>query len=150
VAKNSALYVKRATIATLKTADDVTVLVAAARIFPMQRPAVLERPWIGYGAPINSPFGASCMDGSETNVALHNFTETTGEGAATKSGEDTAHKINAAVEAALDGRAIDLTDHGCPYEATAHFTTTGSQVMQDGNEADKFHGFVNLRVSVSS
>jgi hypothetical protein len=54
------------------------------------------------------------------------------------------------VEAALDGSAIDLVPHGCPYPAVAHFTAVASQVFQDGAEADKFHGFANFRITVSS
>lgn len=147
--KNSGLYVKRATISALKAVGDVTALVPAARIYPLQRPANPAWPFLAYGAPIQAPFGATCLDGGETTVAIHGYAQTEGEGEATKSGEDTALQINAAVEAALDGATLELEAHGCPYPATAHFTCTGSQVIQDG-EADKFHGFVNFRITVSS
>lgn len=150
MAKNSGLYVKRATISQLKAVDDVTDLVPALRIYPLQRPAQPEWPFIAYGAPIQAPFGAACLDGGETTVAIHGYAQTTGSGPDTESGEDTALKINAAVEAALDGATLELEPHGCPYPATAHFTCTGSQVIQDGAEADKFHGFVNFRITVSS
>lgn len=149
MANNSAKYVKRAAIAALTAAAPVAG-VPAARVYPMQRPATLVWPWIGYGAPITAPFGASCLDGSDITVAIHGFAETTGSGAQTVSGEDAAHDINAAVEAALDGATIDLAAHGCPFPATAHFTSTGGQVIQDGREAGKFHGFVNFRIVVSS
>lgn len=150
MSKNSDLYVKRATIAALKAAADVVALVPAARVYPLQRPADPAWPFIGYGVPIAEPFTASCLEGSQSTVAVHDYAETTGAGVDTKSGEDTALAINAAIEAALDGAAIDLTAHGCPYPATAHYTCVGSQVIQDGNEADKFHGFVSFRITVSS
>lgn len=150
MAKNSALFVKRAAIATLKTAAGVIALVPAARVYPMQRPPTPVWPWIGYGAVIGAPFVASCLDGSDLTVAMHGFAETTGTGAGTVPGEDAAHNINAAVEAALDGATIDLTAHGCPYPATAHFTSTGNQIVQDVAGPDKFHGFVTFRILVSS
>lgn len=148
MAKDSGLYVKRATIAALTGADAITDLVAE-RVYPLQRPANPVWPFIAYGAPIQAPFGATCLDGGETTVAIHNYAQTTGAGAETKSGEDTALQTNAAIAGLLDGATLDLTEHGCPYAATAHFTCTGSQVIQDG-EADKFHGFVNFRITVSS
>jgi hypothetical protein len=149
MAKNSAKFVKRAAIAALKAAAPLGG-VPADRVYPMQRPAKLVWPWIGYGAVITAPFGASCLDGSDITVAIHGFAQTTGEGGATVSGEDAAHDINAAVEASLDGATVDLTEHGCPYPATAHFTSTGGQVIQDGQEAGKYHGFVSFRIVVSS
>lgn len=150
MSRNSDLYVKRATIATLKGVAAVTALVPAARIYPLQRPADPAWPFIGYGAPIAEPFIASCLNGSASTVAIHDYAETTGAAPDTKSGEDTALAINAEIEAALDGAAIGLAAHGCPYPATAHYTCVGSQVIQDGNEADKFHGFVSFRITVSS
>jgi hypothetical protein len=150
VAKNSDLYVKRATIATLKEAAGVVALVPAARVYPLQRPDDPVWPFIGYGVPITEPFGASCLEGSASSIAIHDYAQTEGEGPATTSGEDTAMQINAAIEAALDGTTIDLAAYGCPYPATAHYTCVGSQVIQDGSEADKFHGFVSFRIVVSS
>lgn len=147
---DSSLYVKRATLAALKASAGVVALVPATRVYPLQRPPAPVRPWIGYGVPIAEPFRASCLNGTSTSLALHNFTETSGAGAATKSGEDTAFGINAAVKEALDGATIDLTAYGCPVPATAHYTCTASQVIQDGAEADKFHGFVTVRIDVSS
>ena len=72
MANNSAKYVKRAAIAALTAAAPVAG-VPAARVYPMQRPATLVWPWIGYGAPITAPFGASGLDGSDITVAIHGF-----------------------------------------------------------------------------
>lgn len=154
MAKNSALYVKRAAITAAKAAAPLggAAGVPAARVYPMQRPTgdKLVWPWAGYGAPTTVPFGASCLDGSDTTVAFHAFARTTGSGGATVSGEDMAHAIARDIEAALDGATIDLEAHGCPYSATAHFTATGSQVIQDGTEGDAYHAIVNFRIVVSS
>lgn len=147
---DSTLYVRRAALATLKAAVGVTSLVPAERVYPPQRPATPTWPFIAYGSSVREPFDAACMNGSSVTVAVHNFAQTTGTGAQTLGGEEAAHRINAAIDAALDGQAIDLEAHGCPYPATAHYTCTAAQVIQDGAEADKFHGFVTLRVDVSS
>jgi hypothetical protein len=150
VAKDSSKYVKRATIARL---NDTAALAAlgVSTVYPMQAPAGAVRPFVKYGAPINTPVGASCMDGGDVVVAIHNFTETRGTGAQTVPGEDAASDINAAIAEALDGATIDLqADHGCPYPATAHYLVTNSQVLQDNAEATRFHGFVSLRVTVNS
>lgn len=150
VAKNSDLYVKRATLVALKEAAPVVALVPAAKIFPIQQPADVPRPHVNYGVPTTTPFTASCLDGSESIFAVHNWTETRGSGVDTVAGEDEAMLINAAIEAALDGATLELAPRGCPYPATAHYTCTGSQVIQDGSESDKFHGIVNFRVTISS
>lgn len=150
MAKNSTKFIKRGAIATLKGNAPLIALVPAARIYPMQRPPEPVWPWVGWGATIGVPFVASCLDGSDITVAIHSFAETTGSGAQTIPGEDAAADLNAAVEAALDGATIDLTEFGCPYPATAHFTSAGNQVVQDGAGPDKFHGFVSFRIIVSS
>lgn len=139
---NHDLYVKRATITALKAAAGVTTLVPAERVYPLQRPDQPMWPFIGYGVPISQPFRAACLNGSESTFAVHNYAETTDAGG----GEDYAMQVNAAIEAALDGAALELD---VPGGATAHYTCEGSQVIQDGSEADKFHGFVTFRVTVS-
>ena len=138
--------VKRATIAALKQAAPLGG-VPAARVYPPQRPAQPQWPFVGYGVAIEAPFGASCLDGSDITVAVHAYARTTGTGADTVSGEDAAQAIVDAVAAVLDGATLEL---GGDRPATAHYTKTGAQVIQDGTEADAFHGIVSLRVTVSS
>lgn len=139
---DSSLYVKRAAITALKAAAPLAG-VPAGRVYPMQRPAEPVWPFVAYGAPITEPFGATCLDGSQTTVAIHAFAKTT----PTQGGEDAAHEIASAIGAVLDGAAIALES---PYPATAHFTFTGSQVMQDSADANSFHSFATFRVTVSS
>lgn len=149
MAKPNVTYVKRAALATLAAAAPLAS-VPAERIYPPQRPANVIWPFVGYGVPITVPFSAVCLDGNEIEVAVHSYAETTGTGDATVEGEDAAQAIIDAVEAALSGVTLELADYGCPHPATAHFTSLGSQVIQDGAEADKFHGFARFRVTVSS
>lgn len=154
MAKDSALFARQAVLRLLKRDPTVTALVPAARIYPPQRPPNPQWPFIGYGVPIAAPFGASGMDGSETTAAIHVYAETTGEGEATVSGEDMALSILRVVVAVLggeDGAELDLQElSDCPYPARAYISWEGSQVTQDGAEADAFHGWANIRISVSS
>lgn len=136
MANPATLYVKQATIAALKAAPAIAALVGP-RVYPLQRPAMPVWPFVAFGVPLGVPFGASCLDGSQIEFAVHGYAV----------GEDVALGIAAAIEKALDGATIDLV---APFSATAHFVTTGGQIMQDGGEADKFHAFVSVRVTVSS
>ncbi len=125
-------------------------LVPAGSIYPPQRPPNPEWPFVGYGVPIVSPFGASCLDGCTVGFVGHVYAETTGEGAETVQGEQRASEIAQRVVAALDA-PLDLAALvDCPYPATAHVTWTGTQVIQDGSEADRFHAIVSFEVTVSS
>lgn len=149
MAKNSSLYVRQAALLRMKAAAPVTDDVPAARIYPPQRPAQPVWPFIGYGVPTAVPFTASCLDGSAITVAVHVYGETSGEGDDTVSGEEFVERVAGNVVAALDG-SFSLADTDCPYPATAHFTWTGTQAIQDGADADAFHGIVSFNVTVSS
>lgn len=150
MARNASQFARRAAIVALKDAAPVVALVPAERVYPLQWPPNPTWPFIGFGAPVTVPFAASCLDGSETDVLVHGFAETTGEGDDTVGGEDMAAEINAAIEGALTDATLDLQAHGAPWPATAHFTWVSSQVVRDGLENDKFHGFVRFRITVSS
>lgn len=148
MARDSSLAVRDAVIAFLAEQPTVVALVPADRLYPPQRPANPQRPWIGYGVSDSTPFGASCLDGAQVSVRIHNYTETSGEGAETIPGEDMAHAINQVLAAVLDGATLELD--GLDYPATAHVTWTGSQVLQDGADADAFHGIASFSITVSS
>ena len=154
MAKDSSQYVRPAVLRLLKRAPTVTVLVPADRIYPPQRPATPDWPFIGYGVPSAVPFGASCLDGSAISVAIHAYAETTGEGDDTVGGEEMAQAIIAVVAAVLggeEGAEIDLVElGGCPYPAKAYISWTGSQVMQDGADANAFHAWATFTITVSS
>lgn len=155
MAKDSSFYVQQATLVLLKRAPTLTVLVPAERVYPPQRPPNPTWPFVAVGEAIATPFVAAGMDGSGTSLAVHVYAETTGEGADTVDGRDMAASVLRVIVALLGGEngaevALqgDLSD--CPYPATAYFTWTGTQVLQDGADAGAFHGFATFDVSVSS
>lgn len=150
MARNSSLFVRRAGL-TLLAGDAALTAIVGPRIYPPQRPAEPQWPFVGWGVPIVGPFEASCMDGNESDLAVHAYAATEGTGAQTISGEEQATEIAARIETVLaDAGEVDLTAHGCPFPATAHFTWLQTQVIQDGAEADAFHAIVQFRVNVAS
>lgn len=149
MARDSSPYVRRAVIAAWKGYAPLTALVPADRIYPPQRPANPVWPFVGYGVPVVTPFGASCLDGCAVAFAGHAYAETRSAAGATIEGETRAGKIAREMVDALEA-PLDLQENGCPYPATAHVTWTGTQVIQDGSEADRFHAVVGFIVTVSS
>jgi len=138
----------------LRRAPTVQVLVAD-RVYPPQRPANVDWPFVGVGVPIAAPFAASGMDGSTTTIAVHAYAETGGVGDDTVSGEEMAAAIIRVCVALLGGEdgaevQLDGDDTDCPFPAKAYITWTGSQVLQDGGDASAFHAFATFDVSVSS
>lgn len=155
MAKQSDFYVQQATIVLLKRAPTLTVLVPAERVYPPERPPNPTWPFVGVGETIVTPFLAAGMDGSATSLAVHAYAETTGEGNDTVDGRAMAQAILRVVVAVLGGEQGaevqlqgDLSD--CPYPATAYFTWTGSQIVQDGTDGSAFHAFATFDISVSS
>lgn len=138
----------------LRQEATVQVLVGD-RVYPPQRPANVQWPFVGVGVPIAAPFLASGMDGSGVQIAVHAYAETGGTGDDTVSGEEMAAAIVRVCVALLGGEEgaevqLDGDDTDCPYPATAYITWTGSQVQQDGGDASAFHGFATFNVSVNS
>jgi hypothetical protein len=151
MARDSSPFVQQAALVLLKRAPTMTVLVPVERIYPPQRPPNPTWPFVGVGEAIATPFLASGMDGSGTSLAIHAYAETTDD----TDGREFAAAMLRVIVALLggeDGAEVplqgDLSD--CPYPATAYFTWTGSQVVQDGADASAFHGFATFDVSVSS
>jgi hypothetical protein len=150
VAQNSSLYARRAGLSLLKGTSALAAIVGA-RVYPPQRPADPVWPFVAWGVPIVGPFEASCMDGAEIDFALHAYAATEGTGGSTVAGEERAGQIaDLAVAALVNAGEVDLTDYGCPYPATAHFTWQQTQVIQDGAEADAFHAIATMRCNVVS
>lgn len=149
MAKDSSPYVRQAVVAAWKAYAPLLALVPASRIYPPQRPPKPQWPFVGYGVPVSAPFIASCLDGATITFAGHAYAETTGEGAETVQGELRASEIAERMVTAL-AAPLDLAAAGCPYPAVAHVTWTGTQVIQDGSEADRFHAIVGFDVTVSS
>lgn len=146
--RDSSDFLRQAVVSTWK-ADAPLAALVGTRVYPPQRPPAPEWPFAAYGVPTVSPFAASCLDGNSVTFAGHAYAETTGAGAQTVQGEPRAREIAAAMVAALPEQ-IDLQPFGCPYPAIAHVTWTGTQVIQDGSEADRFHAIVGFDVTISS
>ena len=149
MARDSSPYLRPAVVAAWKAYAPLVALVPAARIYPPQRPPNVVWPFAAYGVPTSRPFLASCLDGSTIDFAGHAYAETTGTGTGTVQGEVLASDIAGAMVAAL-GLPIDLAPFGCPWPAVAHVTWQQTQVIQDGNEADRFHAIVAFEATVSS
>lgn len=147
MAKDSTLTVRRAVLAALKGDAAVTALVPAANIYPQSPPGTPDWPFIRYGGPTAIPITGSCLDGCEIVVAVHGFAKPrySAGGAMTETAEDHAARIGAAIAAALDKRRLTL-DAG--YKARTRWT--GSQLLQDGAEADAYHTVQNFIIRVMS
>lgn len=154
MARDSTPYVEQAVVSLLEATPGLLALVPAANIWGRQRPAGVAWPFVAYGQPVTGPFGAACVDGSSTSVAVHAYAETSGEGVATVNGSTRASEIVSAIVDALGGETgadIDLQALSlCPYPARAHITWTGSQCVQDGAEADAFHAWATFDILVLS
>lgn len=150
MARNSSIYVRRAGLVLLK-GDAALAAIVGDRVYPPQRPADPQWPFVAWGVPIVGRFEASCMDGNENDFAVHAYAETDGTGGSTVSGEERATEIADRVATVLAGAGeIDLATYGCPYPATAYFTWQQTEVIQDGLEADAFHAIVSMRANVVS
>lgn len=123
------LLIRKATVARLKANAGVIAIVPAVRVFG---PRVIQKnlvwPFMRVGVSIASPMLASCLDGETIRFAVHGFSKANDEGEAAN--------INAAVKNSLDGATLSLSDGG-----RAILTWTGAQIMEDGSEADAWHGF---------
>lgn len=140
MARDSTLPVRRAILTLLKSDAALTALVPAARIYPQSPPAGPAWPFIRYGTPSVLPLRASCLDGCEIEVAVHGFTKAT----ETESAEDRGAKIGAAIARAIDGRTVEIAG------GRVALRWTGSQLLQDGDEAGAYHAVVNIRARVMS
>ncbi len=137
MASDRTLEIRRALMIALKAASAVTALVPASRIKGQTVDANPVFPFIRMGAPSVIPRKGACVDGGDTILAVHAFA--TGSGSVTA--EDQAHQIGAAIAKALDGQRLTL-DSG----AIAAVRWTGSQLLQDPEEANAFHAVVSFRV----
>jgi hypothetical protein len=126
----------------MKADGDLTSIVPAASIYRQSPPAEKSWPFVKYGAPTGGPIRASCVNGRVVTVAVHGFSKGVkdGAGAQTVTAEDHAGLIGDAIENSLDGRHLPITG------GTAKVRWTGSQLLQDGAEADAYHVVVNFQV----
>lgn len=128
---------KDAIVSHMKKSAGVVALVPVARIYAMTPPSGVKWPFIRYGSPITTGWGATCWDGGITRVTLHTFAETTN----THAGEDRAMQIAAAIVAAMNDFAPDnlgLIDN--EYLQT--------QCIRDTDEADRWHAWCEFNITV--
>jgi uncharacterized protein DUF3168 len=141
------LPVREAILTALKSNDALTALVPADRIYPPKTPTTPSWPFIRYGAASDLPWKSAGEDGQRILTAVHCFARATDD---EPDGEDLAGRIKAAVAEQMDGPAgkgfsIEL-DGG--FRAVAQ--VQGGRVIRDGDEADDWHGLVDLEVVVSA
>lgn len=145
MARDSSLEVRRAILTAAKADEALTALVPAGSIHPQAPLSTPSWPFIRYGGPTVIPLTGACLDGCEVTVALHGFAKprVTAAGALLESAEDHAARIGAFIAAALDRMQLTLDSN---HKARVRWT--GSQLLQDGDEADAFHTVQNFRVRV--
>jgi hypothetical protein len=137
MARDRTLAIRRAMMIKMAGAADVLAVVNADSIFPQTTAALPAFPFIRMGAPSPTPRRGACVDGADTIVAVHGFAK----GRADLTAEDEASAIGAAIASVLDGASLALEGGG-----SARVLWTGSQLLQDPDEANAFHSIVNFRV----
>lgn len=139
------LAIRRAILPALKVSGPVVVLVPPASIYPARTAAVPPFPFIRYGATTTTPFRASGLDSSAVAVAIHAFAKPLYVGGAmVETAEDQAHRMAAAIVGALDSVTLALEGEG-----NARVTWIGSNVLQDGDEADAWHTVVRFQIEAA-
>lgn len=141
MANDLTLPIRRANLAALKAFQLLTDLVPATSIYPPVPPSPVW-PFVKHGVISGVPIRANCVDGFVGIFAIHGFAMARIEGGAVvETAEDHAARIGAFIASALDRRRLPL-DGGL----WAKVRWTGSQLMQDGDEAGAFHSVQNFRV----
>lgn len=139
MAKISRNLLRREILKHLKADTSVTEIQPANRIFPQRVPVGQSWPFSKIGVMIDTPLRRSCVDGETITFAMHTFDAS--------GGDEKADAISSAIGQSLDHAVFNLTD---PYEARVSVLYVGGQVMQDGTEADAWHGVANFRATVIS
>lgn len=131
------LPLKAAVIEHLAGDPLVTAEVPAARIYGINTPAKPIWPFIRYGVPTSVGFEATCWDGSETDVTIHVFAETTNAAA----GEDKALEIAGKVAQSMGAfQSAELGVIENRWEQT--------NLVKDELEADRWHAIVAFSMIV--
>lgn len=144
MANDLTLAVRRASLAELKAHALLTDLIPAMRLYPQTVPPTPTWPFGKMGAPSGLPLRAGCVDGNEGIFAVHGFAKMrTVGGVVVETAEDHTARIGAAIASGLDRKTLHL-DGG----QRARIRWTGSQLLQDGAEADAFHTVQNFAYRV--
>jgi hypothetical protein len=125
------LSLRQAIIQHLRGDADLTALVPAVRIYGQRTPAQLTWPFIGYGAPSESPVRA----GTQIRITMHAFSKA--------QFEDEASNIVAAMQKSLENAVLDV---GAGLKA--YLAYVGSQILADPAEADAWHGVATWNATI--
>jgi hypothetical protein len=131
MAIDSTLPVRRAILTCTKNTAAITELLPATQQHtstPPRDPVWPFSRYENYGP--STPVTATCLDGQELNVRFHVFAKP----------RLVAGIVLARISDTLDRRRFPI-DRG-----HMQVSWRGSYVMQDGDEADAYHGFVSLRI----
>lgn len=140
MANDLTLPIRRASLAELKGNAGLGTVVPPEQGYPQTVPPTPIWPFYKMGAPTGLPLRAGCVDGNTGIFAVHGFAKMrTVDGAVVETAEDHAARIGAFIASALDRKALDL-DGG----QKVRIRWTGSQLMQDGDEADAYHTVQNF------
>lgn len=118
--------VKLKILSCLDASAQVTTLVPAHNIFPMQVGADTSKPFLRYGPPTVIPYEDWCGSGVSIETTIHCFAV----------GESAAQKIAAAVQDALSGMT-----------GIVDYNWIRTQFVQDPDEASVWNGMVTVQVT---
>lgn len=136
------LSVRGKIIAALKSDSALIVIVPAARIYPSKSPASPVFPFIRVPMLIGTVAELDGGSGSDQSGAIHCFTKL-----ATGAPDPEAQAATINRHIARIVSQIDDVDLGDGESLGVHATQT--QVIEDGAEADAYHGIVSVRATAS-
>jgi len=133
MANDSALFIRRALVTSLKSAG-------IARVYGPHPPSNPTWPFVLVGNSDTAPLRAQCLEGATFDVIIHTFA---------KGGDESGcADLNRIVVARLDGRGLPLD---APFPARIRrMVWQRSQIIRDTDEATAWHGLVTFQGSVSS
>lgn len=136
------LSVRGKIIAALKADAGLAAIVPAARIYPSKTPETVVFPFIRVPMLTGTVAELDGGSGSDQSGVIHCFTKLS---ATVLDPEAQAATINAHIVRIVSG--IDAIPLGDGESLGVHALQT--QVLEDGAEADAFHGIVQVRATAS-
>lgn len=133
---------ERAAVISLKGNAPLAAIVAASSIDPVAENPVW--PFVRLDGTHAIPAGRGCTARSEVTFALHCFAKARyagddpANGAMVETARDHAGRLNSAIVEALHNHAFTVASR------RYRFVVRSSRLMQDGAEADAWHGIVNV------
>lgn len=140
MAKDAALYVRRAVVSTLK-AEAAVADIVASRVYGLNPPATPTWPFVKMQPPTSTPIRATGLDGSRIAFRVSGF--------AKGPDESEAAILADAIAGCLDGQSLPLPDAPWPARLT-DIRWTGTQIIPDAEEASAWHAFLNFEATVTS